>query len=818
MTGMVIAGVAVQNVAFHFDKLYDYAVPEEKVDSLQVGCRVMVPFGRGTALRQGLVLSLRSEETLDNPIKTIAAVLDQAPLLDVNMIQLAEYMKERTFCTLFDAVKTMLPAGINLKTMVAYAMAREPSEQEREQLSEEEQQVIAYLSARKGYVKKQAIYVDLGFLMEASYLDDLVNKGLLLRDYDAVRRVGDATVQMVRLLDEFQTEEDLKQGPEKLTAKQKMVAEELLRLGCCSVKELCYFTGVTPVVIKGLKQKGFVECFDQEVFRRPYETGSVKAPEFLLTEEQQHAYDALLKKCDTGETALLFGVTGSGKTNVYLKLINQIHRRGEGIIVMVPEISLTPQTLKLFYSYFGDQVAVFHSGLSAGERLDEWKRVKQGEANIVVGTRSAVFAPLEKVGLIIMDEEQEHTYQSEQSPRYHARDIAKYRVSQDKGLLLLASATPSFESYAAALAGNYALVELPNRYGEAKLPQVEIVDLCKERAAGNQTNISRKLHAELSKNLELGRQSILLLNRRGYNTYAACNSCGSVVTCPNCSISLTYHKSNRRLMCHYCGYSIPFTNVCTDCGAADVRYSGMGTQRIEQELSELFPKARILRMDTDSTMRKFSYDEKLKAFEQGDYDIMIGTQMVAKGLDFENVTLVGVLSADQELFNDDYASLERTFDLITQVVGRSGRGRFPGKAFIQTLTPENPVIRLAAKQDYKSFYQTEILLRKAMVYPPYCTLCSIRFQGTKPERVKQSSFRFMELLREAAAEEPDNVKLIAMIPMPERVFKANGKYRYRLLIKCKNNKNFRALLSRLLIEFSRDRANGGISTVVSMEG
>ncbi|HPZ00723.1 MAG TPA: primosomal protein N', partial [Clostridiales bacterium] len=490
---------------------------------------------------------------------------------------------------------------------------------------------------------------------------------------------------------------------------------------------------------------------------------------------------------------------------------------GKGILVMVPEISLTPQTLSLFYSRYGEKVAVFHSALSQGERLDEWKRVHEGKAQIVVGTRSAVFAPFPHLGLIIMDEEQEHTYQSEQSPRYHARDIARFRCAQEKALLVLSSATPSFESFAAAQSGRYAYFELQNRYGKAALPSVSIVDMCQERRSGNLSQISKVLFQSLAENLEQGRQSILLLNRRGYHTFAECMDCGAVVTCPNCSISLTYHKANHRLMCHYCGYSVPFTKTCSVCGQDAVGYSGSGTQKLEEELQSLLPTASILRMDTDTTMQKYAYDENWRAFQEGKYDIMIGTQMVAKGLDFENVTLVGVLNADKELYNDDYKSMERTFDLITQVVGRAGRGKYPGKAFIQTKNAQNEVLRLAARQDYKAFFRTEIAIRKAMAYPPYCTLLSVSFQGKKETQVKRSAASFMDLLKAEAPLHYPDVKLIALGPMEERILKMGGKYRYRLLIKCRNSKRFREMLSALLMQFSAKRENSGVQAIVSVE-
>ena len=728
MKGLV-ARVAVQNVAYHFDELYSYAVPKNKVPS--VGVRCMVPFGKGDSARQAVIIELLEEER-DESLKEIGAILDDAPLFNDKMIRLALFMKERTFCTVYDALRTMLP-GLSHKPQ-------------------------------------------------------------------------DVTVKMVRLLDS--------ELP-KCTEKQLSVIDCLRNTtGEISVKEVCYFTGVTQAVVDALKKKGVVEYYEKEVFRRPYNEKVTDTKTIALTESQQNAFDNLKAQFENGGgTSLLFGVTGSGKTQVYLRLIDEVEKTGRGIIVMVPEISLTPQTLRIFHSRYGDKVAVFHSGLSDGERLDEWKRVKQGLASIVVGTRSAVFAPFDDIGLIIIDEEQEHTYKSEQSPRYHARDIARYRCAEDKALLLLASATPSFESYTQAKNGKYSLCVLKDRFGQAELPTVETVDMCKERFDGNRNDISRSLLAALTKNLDEGHQSIVLINRRGYNTYAACDSCGEVAMCPNCSIGLTYHRHNGRLMCHYCGYSIPFTTICPECGENDLHYKGLGTQRFEEELEKFLPSARILRMDADTTMQKYSYEEKLTAFRNGEYDIMVGTQMVAKGLDFENVTLVGILSADQQLFSDDYKSMETTFDLLTQVIGRAGRGKYPGKAIIQTIQPQHDVINLASEQNFEQFYDTEIVIRKACVFPPYCNLCTISFQGAKEERILAASLNFLKDLKDKAEGEYSDLKLIVLGPMPERVVKISNKYRHRLIIKCVNNRRFREMLSTLLFDFSKNKENSGVNAI-----
>ena len=823
MSNPLLAGISVQNASFHFDKLYDYVVPAAYETSLLPGCRVLVPFGRGGQVRQGIVWSLHRapEPECNTSYKEIAAVLDAEPLADPHMMKLAEYMKAHTFCTLFDAVKTMVPAGINRKTNVYFCVPETPPENAAGEPDADslEGKILQYLRARKGAVKKQVLLTDFGLSAESDLPDRMAKDGLLLREVGADRPVGDATIRMVRMADGLDTEEALEELADKRTPKQDAVLTELLRIGTCSVKELCYFTGVTEAVIKNLEKKGLVTFYEKETFRRPYDLKQTDTDPIDLTPEQQAAFNGLSADLrEGGKTALLFGVTGSGKTQVYLRLIDEVLPTGRGVIVMVPEISLTPQTLKLFYARYGEKVAVFHSALSAGERLDEWKRVKNGDARIAVGTRSAVFAPFERLGLVIMDEEQEETYQSDMTPRYHARDIARFRCTEDQALLLLASATPSLESYALAEAGQYAFYRLSERYGEANLPEVIVTDMREEGSAGTRTILGRRLLQSLTENLQNGHQSILLMNRRGYNTYAACNACGAVVTCPQCSISLTYHRANNRLMCHYCGYSVPFTRHCSECGAEDVRYSGLGTQKVEEELGQLFPEARILRMDADSTMHKYAYDEKLAAFRKGEADILLGTQMVAKGLDFENVTLVGVLSADRELYNDDYKSMERTFDLLTQVVGRSGRGRFPGQAIIQTINPENDVIRFASNQDYESFYRREITLRKMLTYPPYCSLFSVRFRGTDPERVRKASVRFMELLKQTASEgEHNGVKVIVLGPMPERVFKVSGQYRFRLVLKCHNNSRFRNMMADLLRDFGKSRENAGISVVVKPE-
>lgn len=806
-----IAKVAVENAAYSFDDAFDYTIPQDLANKVQSGVRVLVPFGNGNKKRQGFVFALRQPKA-DKKCKAIAEVLDDEPLLNNELLRLAVFLKEQTFCTLFEAAKAMLPSGIGLHFVLSYilnpAYAEEISTEDAAQ-----QAVVEYLREKAVYVKRDKILKDLGYKKDTSLLETMAKKGILLCNTDAQRKIGDATVKMARLTAFYFEFAD---GAGKLTKKQKEVVAFLENVGTASVKEICYFTGVTAAVISTLVGKGIIEFFENEIFRRPKfeKQTSVKTP-IHLTAAQQSAFDGLYSQlqAESPKTALLFGVTGSGKTQIFLRLIDAVLKTDKGVILMVPEISLTPQMLSIFYERYGSQVAVFHSALSMGERLDEWKRVKKGEAKIALGTRSAVFAPFENLGLIVMDEEQEHTYKSEMSPRYHARDVARFRAKNHNALLLLASATPSLESYARAKSGQYALYTITERYGNAVLPEVLTVS---NTLSNTDTQLSDALVCELRETLKAGNQSILLLNRRGFNTFAACSACGKVKTCPNCSISLTYHARNHRLMCHYCGYSEPFTDTCAECGTKSVQYSGFGTQRLEDTISELLPEARILRLDTDTTASRYSFENSLKKFTNGAYDIMVGTQMVAKGLDFPNVTLVGVVSVDQMLYNDDYKSAERTFDLLTQVVGRAGRGDKAGKAIIQTAFPDNEVIALAKAQDFPAFYDLEIQIRKAMIYPPYCDLCTIGFVGTDELLTKAASRAFLESLRTRHRAEYADVNLIVLGPIAPRLAKVSGKYRFRIVLKCHNNARLRALVSAQLKEFAKNNTYKKVTVIADM--
>ena len=810
MSEQMTVAVAVENSAYSFDKAYDYLLPDGMKNAVP-GCRVIVPFGRGNKGRQGIII--RTGVTSDGKkLKKISSLIDDKPVLSEEMISLVLWLKERTFCTLFEAVKCVLPAGmchITKETFTALPDA------DLSKADETEKQIYYFVQKAKNYVESDKIFKSTGMEKNIAVLNKMVKKGLLAGNTDSVRNTGDLTVKTVRL-----TDEGIKafESNEKITAKQREILSVLTDIGTASVKEICYFTGYTPAVVTALEKKGFVEIYNSEIYRNPYEDISeTEKNEIILNDEQQTAYGNILSQYERGKggVSLLFGVTGSGKTQVYIKLIDAMLEKGEGVIVMVPEIALTPQTLNIFHKRYGGDIAVFHSALSAGQRTDEWKRVKNGEVKIVIGTRSAVFAPLENIGMIIIDEEHEHTYKSEQTPRYNAKDVAKFRCAHHNAVLVLSSATPSIETFANAESGRYEMNKLTKRYSDSDLPEVHIVDMYTD-ALSNSVYFSQELVRLIGENLENGKQSILLMNRRGYNTFASCRACGYVFTCPSCSISMTYHHANNRLMCHYCGYSAPFTDTCPECGSREVRYSGAGTQRIEDELSALFPEARVLRMDADSTMTRRSHEEMLNSFAKGDYDILLGTQMVAKGHDFENVTLVGVINADGQLNNDDFRSQERTFDLLTQVVGRSGRGKYKGTAVIQTFNPENEIIEIAAKQDYEAFYRSEIAMRKMLIYPPYCDICLVGFVSANEAKTKAASEKFFDILKEKLKLEYKNQKIIVLGPMSARISKISNKFRYRLILKCRNSREFRRLTGECLTAFSAVRSFVDVSVYIDI--
>ncbi len=792
----------MDKAAYHFDKLYSYAIPAQFAAVLQPGMRVLVPFGGGNRKRQGIVLDRVKVKSLEK-LKPVISLLDREPVLSPEFLRLVSFLKETTFCSYFDAVKAILPGGIGYRVQYGYQLSPR-WDQDWEKLEENEREIASYLGQRKEEVPGEKLLGLLGLSTDSEFLERMRQKGILVREETARRRMKDETVRMLALSPQEGGLENI-----RLTPKQKEVVAFLQTVETASVRETIYFTGVTEAVFRALHKKGLVYYYDAEILRQEEENPSGQGELPPLTQGQQRAYQSLLEEYEKkgASTALLYGVTGSGKTQVYLRLIAKALEEGKQAIVLVPEISLTPQTIAAFTAVFGDKVAIQHSGLSLGERMDQWKKIRAGQVSIAVGTRSAIFAPFANLGLIVIDEEQEHTYKSEASPRFHARDVARFRSAQNSCLLVLASATPSVESYYYAQKGAYRLVQLEERFGGALLPKVEIIDMGQQLREGNDLALSRELLAGMEENLQKGEQTILLLNRRGYHTKAICTGCNTAASCPNCSIAMTYHAANQRLLCHYCGYSRPADESCPVCGGSYLRYQGVGTQKLEEQLHTLFPQARVLRMDADTTMTKNAHSEKFKAFAAGEYDIMIGTQMVAKGLHFPQVTLVGVIAADASLFGDDFKCQERTFSLITQVIGRAGRGEKHGRALIQTFVPDNRVIEQAARQDYEGFFQEEILGRKVMLYPPFCSICAIGFSGPMESQVVEATRRFLKDLKQTAAKEYPDLPLRVLGPTANMIVKVSGKYRYKILIKCKNTADFRRMVAGLLVRAGKAPEN-----------
>ena len=816
MEGNTVAKIALQAATYAIDKPYDYQVPLELLDTLRPGMRVVVPFGAGNRRTEGIVLALEGGYPDDPRRKSILTVLDEEPVLDGEALRLALWMRERWFCTVYDAARAMLPAGLYF------------SLQDRWKLAPGVEREAAYAAAGRSEHARHIVELlfvsgreaDVAQIKEAFGTKDpnpalklLRDKGILTLETSASRGVGDKK-ELVASLAIPPEEAMALVTPRRRSAPLRYAVTELLcALGSASAKELCYFTGAANATLRSLEKSGILRLEHREVFRRvTVEAGERAAPP-VLNAEQQAAFEGLDALAAAGRpaAALLYGVTGSGKTQVYLRLIYEALARGRTAMVLVPEIALTPQLLRIFASHFGDDIAVLHSSLRAGERYDEWKRVRSGQARVVIGTRSAVFAPLRNLGLLILDEEQESTYKSENVPKYHARDVAKYRCAQNDALLVLGSATPSVESMYHAKRGDYHLFTLRRRYNEQALPEVLIADMKKELRAGNGTSLSGPLRAGLAAAMEAGEQSILFLNRRGASRMVTCGECGEVPTCPRCSVHLTYHSANGRLMCHYCGHSEPLPDACPSCGGA-LNFLGYGTQKVEEELHAAFPGREILRMDTDTVSATQSHEKLLSRFEKERIPVLVGTQMVAKGLDFENVTLVGVISADLSLYVDDYRAGERTFSLLTQVVGRAGRGAKQGRAVIQTFTPENDVIRCAARQDYDSFYEQEIELRRMRLCPPFRELFVLTASGPLESAVLRTCMRLRRSLEGWLAQPPfRDWELTVLGPAPASVAKINDRYRYRLTLAAQNTKEIRAMVAHLVRCAQTDKENKGVS-------
>ena len=817
---MMLAKIALSAATFAIDRPYSYRVPAQLENLLEPGMRVLVPFGKGNRSSEGLVLSLeQAEET--HRLKEIQTLLDRRPVLTPEGIQLALWMRERFFCTVYAAALTMLPTGLWYVLKEGYALAPGVDRETWEAKTAghpRARQVMTLLHGAGGRADLAQIRAIPDGKDPRGVLRELEKAGLVVRETQARRKVKDKTEQIVSLAVD-PAEALARMEPRRKTAPMGYEVTSLLcNLGSASVKELCYFTGASHQTVKSLEKRGILRLQEREVFRHQLPDIRQTQPLSPLNEAQQAAYEGLRALMNGGkpEAALLYGVTGSGKTQVYLHLIEQTLAAGRGAIVMVPEIALTPSLLQLFLTHFGRQVAVLHSCLSTGERYDEWKRVRDGQASVVIGTRSAVFAPLADVGLMILDEEQESSYQSESMVRYHAREVAKFRCTHHKGLLLLGSATPAVESRYAAEMGQYHLFTLRQRYNAHQMPKVRLVDMKQELRQGNATGLSGLLREELEENLRRGEQSILFLNRRGNSRMVVCSQCGEVPTGPRCSVHLTYHSANGRLMCHYCGHSQPLPELCPHCYGR-LQFVGMGTQKLQEALEESYPGVEIMRMDADTITATQSHEVLLDRFRWKQVPILLGTQMVAKGLDFANVTLVGVVDGDLSLYADNYRAAERTFSLLTQVVGRAGRGEKLGRAVIQTWTPDNDVINLAARQDYDTFYEEEREMRRMLRFPPFLDLFRITLSGPEETQVLRACAvirRSLEPWVKPRQQGPEGPEVLGPAPAP--VLKVNNRYRYRVLLKCRNGREIRAVLAQILQAAQQDRANRGLSIAMDV--
>ena len=805
--------VAVSAAPYSIDKPYSYLVPDALAAAAVPGVRVMVPFGRGNKESEGLILARVQEPKLPGS-KAIRQILDPEPVLDKAGIDLALWMRGRYFCTVFEAVKTILPAGLWYGLREIWSLAMEPETARSTAVGiPGAWQVLDLLEKQGGKADIRVLRDALGDGAEKP-LKAMKKAKILTCETDAKRKIADKSHRMVELAVNTEDAYALTEPKRRSAPARYEVVNFLATAGRIPAAEVSYYTGASARTLKTMEKAGLIAFSEEEELRVPSLDDVEPGPEIVLNEEQQRAFEEILGRVQAAKPSvtLLHGVTGSGKTQVYLRLVQETLALGKTAMVLVPEIVLTPQMMRKFSSYFGSRVAMLHSSLKMTERYDQWKRIRRGEVDVVLGTRSALFAPLKNLGLIIMDEEQEGSYQSENVPRYDAREVAKYLCVREKAALVLGSATPTVESAWAAEQGSYQKALLRRRYNENALPEVLIADLRQEILNGNPGLISTPLRQELEKNLAAGEQSILFLNRRGSSRMLLCGECGYVPQCPRCSTAMTYHSANGRLMCHYCGHSEPAADTCPECGGW-MKHVGAGTQKVEEELRELFPKAGILRMDADTTAG--GHEEILQTFERERVPILLGTQMVAKGLDFENVTLVGVLSADISLYVDNYRAAERTFSLLTQVVGRAGRGGKTGRAVIQTYTPGNDVIRCAARQDYDAFYESEIRMRRLRRYPPFADLFTVTVSGTEEGRVLRAAVSVRETLRqlcrrpELAAGEPE-----VLGPAPAPVVKVNNRFRYRCTLVGKNDKATREMLAWLQKDFAKDSANRGMNLFV----
>ncbi len=817
-----VAKVHILDIPYFADKLYDYYIPAELSQKIAEGSLVTVPFGGGNKRMSAVVRRIASESEYDE-LKPVLSVSGGEPLLDEDQTALCDFLKSYTLCTFGEAARTVVPAAAFSK--VAEYLEINPEKTlnaATAKLPERSIALYAYLS-ENGRCATANVATRFGD-DTSSYVLPLIRGKYILRTGVVKESTNVKTENYIRAAIDRSDLSDVIGGVSKIRLRsegQLSALRVLYDSGEISEKELCDAAGCTKVHISALEKKGLVSVRKEEVIRNPYKGVSADAPPIVLSEEQQRAYDKLEKLYLDPEprAALLFGVTGSGKTSVIKKMIDRARADGRGVIMLVPEIALTPQAVAVFCSYYGDSVSVLHSGLSNGERYDAYRRIADGRSDVVIGTRSAIFAPVKNVGLIVIDEEQEHTYKSDSDPKYSAHDVARFRCGRDGAMLLLSSATPSIGTFHKAVTGKYSLVELKNRYGGATLPKVKICDMRRESASGNYSPVSTELLEQLTSTVAAGEQAIVFLNRRGYNSAVACMCCGESIKCPNCSVSMTFHTyralgdggdvegDGRRgyLVCHYCGHKERVPEKCPSCEKEHFRYVGCGTQKVEEELLKTVPGAKVTRMDMDTTSTKFSHEKILSEFRNGEANVLLGTQMVAKGHDFPKVTTVGVMAADASLYIEDYRGAERTFSMLTQVIGRAGRrGGEKGIAVVQTLNPDSEVIRDAAIQDYRRFYEREVRLRRNLVFPPFCDIVLLTLSSSDEAFLSAAAVRLSERLKELLSKEYSDVSYQAFGPFENPIYKLQNVCRMRIVLKCRVNKRVRQMLSELKSEIGRN--------------
>ncbi len=805
-----IVGVHILSLPYHIDKMYEYFISQSETslsEDVHEGSFVIVPFGGGNKKMTAVVASLREDENIAS-FKPILSVVPSISLSS-EQLEICFFMKERLLCSIGDAVKAMIPSAALSKIHEIYRALPEGDEK-RIEISQKAMVVWDFIRQSKNGVSVQSLISHFGRDV-TSILPRLTEYGYA----EKVTEISDgAQKKEIEIVHPKLSIEELTpylSGEKKIRGqKRALILSYIHENGSIRADELCERVGATKAQIKALEELGLVEIEKKEILRTPYNISASKERISVLSEHQSEAFGKIEELLNSGDAkgVLLHGITGSGKTHVIKSAIDKIIESGRQVIILVPEIALTPQTVETFCAFYGERVAVWHSGLSAGEKYDTWRKIVNGGADICIGTRSAVFAPFKNLGMIVIDEEHEHTYKSEMSPKYHARDIARFRCSKNNALMLLSSATPSVESYYKAKEGLYTLVELTERYNKAKLPETVIADLRADAENGNISPVGAILSDALERTASESSQSILFINRRGYNNFLSCTTCGEAVRCPRCSVSLTYHAKNAHdkygyLICHYCGHREEITEKCPECGSKTISFLGFGTQKAQDMINEAFPALSVMRMDADTTGSKFSFDKMLGEFRRGEADVLIGTQMVTKGHDFPNVSLVGVLLADTSLHLDDYRANERTFALITQVIGRAGRGEKKGKAIIQTYMPDHPVLLLAAAQDYKAFYENDIALRKSLVFPPFCDIALISLSSSDEKMLLNTCAIFAKALASELANTYSDVKLSVFGPFEAPVYKINDIYHMRFVIKCRSTKRTRELFSKLLTEFQK---------------